>query len=279
MALTNREQLMYEEILEWKGRLSTYERTDIETIYEKLISGGISYIPEDTQKELYETLDSVLFHLHAMIQGAQLQKEASDRILASARLFDEEITGIEDLKGLSVDQIEYIVKQQISRHRAYSFTQGGMSGMGGVPLLLSDLPAMLFINLRLVQLIALSYGYEVNTPKEMMISLKAFYTGTLPERYQMAGLEDLLADASETGQSYFYEGKEEITNAEWFEQPLRLMAKYTAIQMFKNRKIQGLPIVSMMIGAGSNYSLTKKVSDFAHHFYKYRYLMEKEGMQ
>ena len=278
MALTNREQIMYEEILEWRGRLSSYERTDAETIYEKLISNGISYIPEDKQKELYETLDSVLFHLHAMIQGAQFQVEASDRILACARLFDEEIEEIGDLKRLSVDQIEYIVKQQISRHRVYSFTQGGMSGMGGVPLLLSDLPAILVINLRLVQLIALSYGYEVNTPKEMMISLKAFYTGTLPERYQMAGLEDLINNASESGQSYFYEGKEEITNAEWFDQPLRLMAKYTAIKMFKNRKIQGLPIVSMMIGAGSNYSLTKKVSDFAHHFYKYRYLMEKEDL-
>ena len=63
--------------------------------------------------------------------------------------------------------------------------------MGGALSVASDLPAITFINLRLVQLIAMSYGYEVNTPKEMMISLKVFHAGTLPKRLQKFKLDEL----------------------------------------------------------------------------------------
>ena len=279
VVLTSRELKLYKSVQEWEEKLHNYETTDLEVLYDQAIRSSFELLSEDIQKEFFKSLDTMLFHLHAIIQGTQMQHDASERILASARTFNSEINDIEDLKMLSIDQLNYIAQQQISRHRLYSFTQGGISGMGGPVLLASDLPAITVINLRLVQLIAMSYGYNVNTPREMMISLKVFHAGTLPTRLQSTGLEELNEYTRSSYQSYFYEGPEEITDISWIEQPLKQIMKYIAITMFRKKKAQGIPILSMMIGASSNYSLTRRVSEFAHNYYLSRHFQEKYDEQ
>ena len=275
MTLTNREQKMYEDVQAWEKKLYLYESTDLAVLYEKTIQNGFALLPDHIKEECSQVLDNMLFHLHAIIQGSQMQIDSRERILSSARIFDENVEVISDLKYLKVDQLKYIAQQQIGRHRLYSFSQGAITGMGGALSVASDLPAITFINLRLVQLIAMSYGYEVNTPKEMMISLKVFHAGTLPKRLQKFKLDELKESLMETDHLYFYNGEEAIVNYTWFEQPLKQIMKYIAISAFKKKKVQGLPIVSMCIGAGSNYMLTREVSEFAHHFYQYRYFKER----
>lgn len=275
MTLTSRELKLYKSVQEWEEKLHNYEMTDLEVLYDQAIRSSFELLPEDIQKEFFKSLDTMLFHLHAIIQGTQMQHDASERILTSARTFNSDVAEIEDLKLLSIDQLNYIAQQQISRHRLYSFTQGGISGMGGPVLLASDLPAVTVINLRLVQLIAMSYGYNVNTPREMMISLKVFHAGTLPTRMQRMGLAELNEYTRSSHQSYFYEGPEEITDISWIEQPVKQIMKYIAITMFHKKKAQGIPILSMMIGASSNYSLTRRVSEFAQNYYLSRHFQEK----
>ncbi|WP_019242909.1 MULTISPECIES: EcsC family protein [Bacillus] len=275
MVLTSREQKILEDLRAWEEKLYTYESNDFAVLYEKAIQSSFALLPEETQKEFFAVLDNMLFHFHAIIQGAQFQMEARDRILASARIFQNDIEEAADMKLLTADQLNYIAQQQIARHRLYSFAQGGISGMGGAVLIASDLPAITVINLRLVQLIAMSYGYEVNTPKEMMISLKVFQAGTLPNRLQKVALEELNENTSHSVETYFYDGNDEIVDTNWFEQPIKQVMKYMLISMFRKKKIQGLPLISMAIGASSNYALTKRVSEFAHNYYQYRFLKEK----
>ena len=141
----------------------------------------------------------------------------------------------------------------------------------------ADIPAMAVINLRAVQLIAMTYGIEVNTPYEMMSSLKVFHAATLPSRMQGRAWEEMISDLYKEQDYYFYEGREEITDVTWMEQPIKQLIKGMAIYMFRNRSIQGIPIISIAIGAGTNYQLTRKVTDFAHKYYQYRYLYRKGG--
>jgi len=51
------------------------------------------------------------------------------------------------------------------------------------------------------------------------------------------------------------------------------------IALFRRKMIQGMPLVSIAIGAGANYQLTRKVTELAHKYYQYRYLKEKEEFQ
>lgn len=275
MPLTERENTIYQGILEWQEQLYQYDANDFELTFDKYLERSFSLLPEDVQSQFYSLLDNWLFHLHSFIQGSQIQQDAKERILSSGRIFQSSITKIEEMKNLSIDQLQYIAEQQISRHRLYSFVQGGLSGTGGTALLASDLPAMAVINLRVVQLMSMTYGNEVNSPYEMMTSLKVFHGSTLPTRMQKLAWEELWRDFEDANGEYFYEGKEEVTDISWMEQPIKQLFKAMAIKMLKRKTLGKLPFISMAIGAGANYQLTRKVTDFAHKYYQMRYLHEK----
>jgi hypothetical protein len=276
LPLTDRETEVLNEIREWENQLLNYEANDLQLTYEKYLERSFSLLPEKVQQQFFSVIDNWLFHLHGMIQGSQIQMDAKERILSSGRVFNKELHQIEDLGKLNIDQLQYIAMQQIARHRLYSFTQGGLAGTGGPLLLGTDIPAMAVINLRVVQLIAMTYGFEVNTPYEMMSSLKVFHTATLPPRLQKEGWSSLMSEMKSSDEHYFYEGNEEITDVTWLEQPIQQLFKAMVITMFRKKLIQGIPVVSMAIGAGTNYQLTRKVTEFAHNYYKLRYLNQKE---
>ncbi len=276
MPLTDREAKTLNEIREWEKNLYHYEANDFQLTYEKYLERSFSLLPEKVQIQFFSVLDSWLFHLHSIIQGSQLQMDAKDRILTSGRIFRCDLEKIKDLKKLEIHQLQYIAEQQIARHRLYSLVQGGLAGTGGTLLLGTDIPAIAVINLRVVQLIASVYGFEVNTPHEMMTSLKVFHTATLPPRLQKDGWSSLMDELKGFDNQYFYEGKEEITDVTWLEQPVQQLFKALVITLFRKKLIQGIPLVSMVIGAGANYQLTRKVTDLAHKYYQVRYLKEKE---
>ncbi|AZV63220.1 EcsC family protein [Peribacillus frigoritolerans] len=277
MEFTNREMKVWNEISEWQEKLYQYEPTDLAALYDKWLEQGFALLPENVQQQFFEKLDTWLFHLHAMVQSSQVQIDARERILASARVFNEEIETLSDLNHLTIDQLNYIANQHIAKHRLYSFAQGGMSGSGGLLLLGSDIPAMTVINVRIVQLIAMSYGVEVNTPFEMMLALKVFNAGAMPKRLQGIAWEELIREVQTAEDDYFYLGIEELTNPTWMEQPLKQLLKALSIAVFRKKLVRGIPFISMAIGAGSNYQMTRNVSEFAQKFYQYRYLLEKKA--
>lgn len=276
MTLTDREKLVLSELRDWEQKLYQYEPNDLQLTYDKYSERAFSLLSKEKQQEFFTNLDNWLFHLHALIQGTQMQQDTKKRILAAGRIFKEDLEQVGDLKSLTIDQLQYIALQQIARHRLYSFAQGGLSGTGGAIVLGTDIPAIAVINLRVVQLIAITYGYEVDHPFEMMTALKVFHTATLPTRMQAQGWEELMAELKDIEDYYFYIGEEELTDFTWLEQPIKQLLKALAILLFKNKKVQGIPLVSMAIGAGVNYGLTRKVTDFAHKYYQMRYLLEKE---
>ncbi len=277
MSLTEREKRVLDELKDWEVSLSEYIPNDLELVYDRYLERTFSMLPEEVQQQFFAKLDTWLFHLHALIQGSQLQLEAKERILSAGRVFNSDIESISEMKSLNLEQIQYITDQQIARHRLYSFVQGGMSGSGGNLVLGADIPAMSIINLRAVQLIAMSYGFEVNTPFEMMTALKVFHAAMMPKRLQYSGWNELMEDLkqAEDSEYYFYNGKEELTNITWVEQPIKQIMKATMILMFRKRKLQGIPIISMAIGAGANYQMTRRVTDFAHKYYQMRYFLHK----
>jgi hypothetical protein len=276
MPLTDREAKVLKEIRDWERNIQEFVPNDFQLTYEKYLQQSFSLLPEKIQRQFFSVIDSWLFHLHSIIQGSQLQMDAKERILSSGRIFQKDLAKIEDLKKLSIEQLQYIAEQQIARHRLYSFAQGGLAGTGGPLLLGTDIPAIAVINLRVVQLIAMTYGVEVNTPFEMMTSLKVFHTATLPPRLQSEGWNALMAELDGQEDFYFYEGNEEITDITWLEQPVQQLVKALVITLLRKKMIQGIPLVSIAIGAGANYQLTRKVTELAHKYYQLRYLREKE---
>lgn len=275
MGLTQREQNALAEIETWAMKLEDYPSNDFARTYDKWLERSFNRIPEDVRSTFFSKMDDWLFHLNALIQGASMQIEARQKIILAARALYSDIEGLEDLKRLSIDELIFLADHQMAKHRLLSAAQGGFAGTGGTVSLGIDLPLIVIINLRAVQMIATTYGYGVNTPYEMMLSLKVFHAATMPKRMQAEGWAGLLGELESEGDPFFYEGSEDVFDQTWMDLPLKQVMKGLFILFFRKKLIQGIPLAGVAIGAGMNYQLTRKVTDFANHFYLYRHLKEK----
>lgn len=276
MNWTRRDEQIWEDLQEWRQKLFEYETTDIENTYDKWMEQAFSLLPDSLQVQFFEKLDGWLFHLNSLLRESQLQSDAEERIIKTARSMNSEIDKLEDVRNLSIDQLTYLAEQQAARHRLYSFAQGGMAGSGKTVLVGSDLIAMAVINLRAVQLMAMSFGYNVQSPAGLLETLKVFHTATMPERLKMFGWEDLINDLQKGDEQFYYHEPEQITDSSWIDEPLKHLLKVSLILML-SKKASGLPLASMAIGAGINYKTTRKITDFTLKYYQYKYLLIKSG--
>lgn len=276
--LTNREQNIFEELVKWEKEISLDERSDFKRTYDYWLERNLSQIPNPIRKKILSKLDQLFFYFHSIIQNSNWQADSRKRILNIARLQDETITSIGDLKRLSIDQMYYIAELEVSKHRLSSFAQGLLTGTGGIFLLGLDLPLQLAINLRAVQMIAMSYGNEVTVPYEMMLSLKVFHASLMPShlKYQeWIRLKEELFEHSDN--PYFYNGSDQLATEQTMKHLTEQIIKLLTIQYFKRKTIQNIPAIGMAIGAGINYKITKRCTIFAQNFYQYRLLLERKG--
>ncbi|TLS39111.1 EcsC family protein [Pseudalkalibacillus caeni] len=278
MRWTERDEQVFEAIEQWENEALNHETTDIQKTFDKWFENQLNRLDPKLQDKVYTTIDSLLFHFHALIQNSQFQLDSTRRLLTEARLFNSEIKDLSDMKLLTVDQLIYIAEHQLARQRLVSFAQGGLAGTGSLLLLGLDIPALLAINLRTVQSIAMTYGYQVSMPAEMMISLKVFHMATLPKQLQKQEWDKLEEEIREGDDfhPYFYEGGDELTDGTWLHSPLKQLGKGLAIIMLRKKLIQGIPLFGIAFGAGMNYRFSKSVSEVAHKFYQKRFLMEKQ---
>ncbi|MCT2534984.1 EcsC family protein [Aquibacillus koreensis] len=267
------EKNILKEISDWEHKLESYQSSDLERVYDNWKALTMNQISPSIKQGLFSNLDNFLFHTHAYLQGSSMQMEARNRILTIARVFDPDIDAITDLNKLSIDQLTYLAQQQISKGRMHSFMQGGMTGTGGILLTGIDFPLLVIMNLRVVQLIGLSFGHEMNHPFEMMLSLKVFHAATLPKRFQNHAWEDLMKEIETT--MYMYEGDDKLTDPTWIDQPMKQIGKNILILIARKKLLQGIPLISIGIGAFSNYQLTSQVTNYALRFYQKRLLLRK----
>lgn len=276
MNWTQNDQKVWEDIEHWVQSFQTYEENDFQNLYGKWVDRAVSAIPESLTEPFFEKLDTWLFHLHSLLQGLQIQDEARERILKSAKAFDDSILLIEDMKKLSIDRLSYITDQHVSRHKIYSLLQGCMTATGQPIFISSDFLALILINLRSVQLTAITYGYDVRQPFEMMTALKVFHAASLPKRLRGIGWEDLTSDLEEHHSLYFYEGMEKIIDYRWLEEPFKQLAKVFFISLFNKKADSKSSFVSLALGASVNYRFSRRVNQFAEKYYQYRFLLDKQ---
>src|SRR4051812_42741370 len=117
---TERDHAYWDRLMNWEQQLISYEGNDIEYSTASVIERLMQEIPENMRERVFSQVDNVLFNVHSLLQGSQLQTEARERILTSARIFQEDIETVLDLRKLTIDQLRYINRQQMARNRFYS---------------------------------------------------------------------------------------------------------------------------------------------------------------
>ncbi|WP_138415298.1 EcsC family protein [Aquibacillus sediminis] len=269
------EKLIRKEINAWEKDISYYQPNDFEMVYDGWVNQTFQRLDPEIQSKFFSKLDDFLFHTHAYLQGSPLQMDTRAAIINNGRVFKSSLEEIQDLKACSIDELTYLAQQHISKGKLYSFLQGGFTGAGGPLLLGFDFPLMVIMNLRVVQQIGLAFGHEMNHPYEMMLSLKVFHAATLPKRFQYQAWTQLMHEIK-SDNVYLYEGNDNVTDPSWMDQPLKQTFKALLILMWKRKLVQGIPVLSIGVGAYFNYHLTRQVSQYALRFYQKRYLIDKQ---
>ncbi|MCT2343014.1 EcsC family protein [Niallia taxi] len=272
--LTYREEEVLKELSEWERVLFSYDKTDLESLYEKYVRKSMSFLEESKWAELYSIVDSSLFHAYTMLLSSSLHENSNERMLSTARIFNENITDITDMKKLTIDQLHFIGQQQMAKNRLYACFQGGIAGTGGIAAAATDFLALMVINIRFCQQTSALFGSPGNTPTEIMTALKVLHGACLPKRLQGRAWAELMEEM-ERPSNYFYEGTENVASNETVEVMLQQTMKMFFIFLFGKKTYKKMPFVSMLIGAGANYQYTKKITEFSYKYYQRRYLYEK----
>lgn len=274
MELSGRKREVWEEIERWEN--SYFIMTDENPYYslEKNFNKYLEGRRPETQRTILQAVDSIIFHTHALIQNSKFEQETITKVLDQGRVFAD-IKDISDMKKLTLDQLRYLTNQHLAKQRLLAFTQGGITGIGSFPFLALDLPLLLFLNLRSIQLTAMTYGYDLRTPFEMMLAVNLFHASTLPKTLQKQGWENLLNEVKSFENEWLvFEENINHKFAVWLQQPLKQLAKGMVLFLFRKKLVQGIPVLGISLGAATNYYLAKQVSEFAHYFYQKRYLIE-----
>ncbi|MFY4774598.1 EcsC family protein [Metabacillus sp. RGM 3146] len=276
--LNSREKRLLNEIHLWEKHLRKDMRPELQRTYDEWVKEILARLPEERKNIFFSKVDDLLFHFYSLIQNSSLLHDSGKKIINIAQNFDNSIQSINDCKRLSADQQHFIANTQLAKHRLYSFLQGGLTGAGGLLLFGVDLPALSIIQMKAVQVAAMSYGYETNSPYEMMNSLKVYHAAILPKHLRWkawVGLMDELDSMPDF--PFLYEGDEQLADESLIHQAASQIGKFFIVSAARRKVFQGIPLIGIAACAGANYRFTKQVTDFAQNYYACRRLKEREG--
>jgi len=160
------------------------------------------------------------------------------------------------------------------RHITVTTISGAATGLGGIMLLAADVPALFAVNLRMVQSIALGYGYDLADPAERHYALHLFRIAAGDPRTRIGLSQELAVVRGALTRSAL----DEIATASAIAtgmQTLRRMAAKVGIEIAERKLLAMVPIIGAGIGAGFNYLFTNEVAAAARMGYRKRWLMEK----
>ncbi|WP_171051801.1 EcsC family protein [Alteribacter natronophilus] len=275
-----REEQVLDEIRSWEDSYFEETGTDLTLTYHKWMNQVYGSMEGKWKGKVLKAVDDVLFHVQSALQQTRYEKQTVEHLLTEARVFRSDINGIGDLKKLSIDQLRFMARKQLAKQRLVSLAQGGLTGVGGPLFTLSDLPLLLAINLRTIQRIAMTYGYDMRKPYEMMFVLKVFHVVTLPRHLQYEAWSELESEADSADEDWiFYDGEDSVVTDAWMQRPLQHASKLFVLTVLRKKIVQGVPLFSIFAGAAFNYQFTKQTAEAAHQFYQKRHLTEKLRME
>ncbi|WP_048718524.1 EcsC family protein [Bacillus sp. 522_BSPC] len=266
--LSKAENFYLDKIEQWENELINQRPNKLFYIYSDYINASLSYIPDMHKQIILQSLDNILFHLHAILFNSTFQRNTAQKLMHQARVHNESIFTLKDMKKLNNDQLHAIANKQMAHYRLLATGQGILASKH-TGFLMGDFLSILIINLRAVQVLASIYGRPADSPSEIMISLKVFCTGCLPYKQRMEAWVEIMGELEKEQQSFFYNGNDEMVPEKMLQTLLTELIKLSFLQFYKGSH------TGAVIGAAGNYHFTRNITEVAHHYYQKSYLLNK----
>lgn len=243
--------------------------------WEKLGRLPFMLLDKITPKFVQEKLGQAVDEIGSYIQngGRYLISERSiiERVQRNAapegvnELQEEEAASIEQLAEMPLSVMNVSADQLAASRKAVATLQGATTGIGGIFTLAIDIPAVLGLSLKIIQEIAICYGFDPKDKEERIFAVKVMQFASSDIIGKKAILEELsLYDKAGRGNQMMsqLQGWREV------------VAVYRDNFGWK-KLFQMIPVAGMLFGAIINRGMLNDVAEAAAMLYRKRRVLLK----
>jgi len=208
-------------------------------------------------------------------------------VLQTAEKLGYDAKSVEDLRVLNLKRTDKLTGQYMGLfgNKTLAALEGGLTGLGGWPLLMVDIPALTALNFRYIQQIGTCFGYDQYLPQEKIFTNRVFIFAFGGESGMRSGLTakvaatyDLRALAYALARNWTYAQMAKKTGLRgvlaWLKKSApKQMAKYIT----KRKAAVAIPVLGAGLGAIINYATTSYTGKVGWYYFRYRKLLEDFG--
>jgi len=269
--MTDYKQNAKHEIQKWEGEGPGYISQVGSFVLWPAQKAAEMLIPQGIQDAVGKAVENALKGLSSTANYTINQDEILSRVESYRSEYDDNFKACDEA-----------AKHYWNWHLGYAASEGAALGAGGIISLAADIPALFTMSFRLIQEIALCYGYDINTDEEkeyIMQILRVGSTSDIKTKAEfvicMKQVEEVLIKVTWKKMSESL-AKQEISKLSLLA-ALRNFAKSLGIQITKRKALQMVPLIGALIGASFNYTFMNDVGRAAFMSYRRRKLGEEKN--
>lgn len=172
---------------------------------------------------------------------------------------------VEEVAHLPLERMDQAAEQYSVSRARFATWQGATTGIGGVFTLAADIPALLGLSLKILQEIAICYGYDPAEKRERIFIVKCLQFASSDIVGKQAVLDDLNRFDEEDKQ---HRAASQIQG--WREVLMTYRDNYGWKKLF-----QLVPVAGIIFGAMVNKSTLEDVAEAGKMLYRKRRILEK----
>ncbi|AMA73399.1 EcsC family protein [Aneurinibacillus thermoaerophilus] len=221
--------------------------------------------PKLIRDKIGQAIDEVGSYIQTGGQYLISEKQTLERLQTFA---SQDFDALLTISGVAHYPLEVMDKaaEEIGKSRTnMAIVQGATTGIGGLFTLAIDIPALLGLSLKVLQEIAICYGYDPKEKQERIFIIKCMQFVSS----DIVGKKAIIEELGAFGQ----EGKDREVIAQlqgWQETAMNYIDNFGWKKLF-----QLIPIVGVVFGAYINKSTVEEVAEAGRMLYRKRRIVEK----
>lgn len=192
---------------------------------------------------------------------------------------DGAVDSIEELRHKDLQLSDKMANEVHNWANAVATTEGGATGVFGLPGIIADIPALITMSMRVIHKIGLCYGYECNTEAEKKFILgimSAAGANTVEEKtVAISTLQAMsVAITKTTWKKMAEKAAQNKYGIDAAILAIRAIAKQLGINLTKRKSLQAIPVVGAGVGAAMNLAFINDIAWAARRSYQERWLTD-----
>ena len=223
------------------------------------------------RRRLYRVIQKALAGTVGLLGDAAAWSVRPKAVYSEFRKKAHDVERRTDIFKLDLEQVDDVASGLDTKYKSLGFGEGAVTGAAGAPGLVTDIPALITLNLRAIGEHATYYGFDVASQRERFFAMQVLI---LASSWTDAEKVAVMAELARIGKI--------ATKVAWKEleksvivKTGRQVSRSLSIRLTKKKLAQAVPVIGAAVGSGFNAYYTNQVCDAAYHLYRERFLTQK----